>query len=93
MEVPKKTLTLTTKLKTIPKETIYIIREIEDLDLSSHPVRHVVELATPQGNATLEQMQQIDRLHEKDDQKNRTKVNRIMLKATQAAMSKLQPKL
>ena len=34
-----------------------------------------------------------DRLHEIDDRKDRTKVNRIMLKATQTAISKLQPKL
>ena len=38
-------------------------------------------------------MQQTDRLHEKDDRKDRTKVNRKMLKATQMEMSKLQPKL
>ena len=94
MEVPKQTLTTTTtKLQTIPKETIEIFRETEDLDLSSHPVRHVVELTTPQRNATLEQMQQTDRLHEIDDRKDRTKINRIMLKATQTPMSKLQPKL
>ena len=38
-------------------------------------------------------MQQTDRLHEIDDRKDRTKVNRKMLKATHTAMSKLQPKL
>ena len=70
-----------------------IIKETENQDLSFHPVRHVVEITTPQRNATLEQMQQIDRLHETDDRKDRTKVNRTMLKATQTAMSKLQPKL
>ena len=45
-------------------------------DLSFHPVRHVVETTTLQKNATLEQMQQTDRLHEIDDRKDRTKVNR-----------------
>ena len=66
MEVPKQTLTpTTTKLQTKPKETIKMFRETEDLDLSSHPVRHVVEITIPQRNATLEQMQQTDRLHEK----------------------------
>ena len=94
MEVPKQTLTpTTTKLQTIPKKTIYIIRETEDLDLSSHPVRHVVEIHTPQRNATLEQMQQTDRLHEIDDRKDKTKVNKIMVKATQTTLSKLQPRL
>ena len=37
MEAPEQTLTATTKLQTIPKETIQIFKEIEDLDLSSHP--------------------------------------------------------
>ena len=94
MEVPKQTLTpTTTKLQTIPKEIIKIIKKKENRDLSFHPVRHVVEINTPQRNATLEQMQQTDRLHKIDDRKDRTKVNRLMLKATQTAMSKLQPKL
>ena len=39
-------------------------------------MRHVVEITTPQRNATLERMQQTDRLHEIDDRKDRTKVNR-----------------
>ena len=55
MVVPKQTLTPTIKFRTIPKRTIRIIREKEDLDLSSHPVRPVVELTTPQRNVTLEQ--------------------------------------
>ena len=33
----------TTKLQTIPKETIQIIKKTENRDLSFHPVRHVVE--------------------------------------------------
>ena len=94
MEVPKQTLTPTaTKLQTIPKQAIEKIRETEDLDLSSHPVRHVVELTTPQRNATLEQTQRTDRLHEIDDRKDRTKASRIMLKATQTEMSQPQPKI
>ena len=44
-------------------------------------------------NSTMAQMQQTDRRHGIDDRKDRTKVNRIMLKATQTGMSKLQPKL
>ena len=63
------------------------------LDLSSHPVRHVVELTTPQRNAILEQTQRTDRLHEIDGWKDRTKASRIMLKITQMEMSRLQPKL
>ena len=62
-------------------------------NLSSHPVRHVVELTTPQRDAILEQMQRIDRLHEIDDRKDRIKASKIMLKTTQMEMSKLQPKL
>ena len=81
MEAPKQTLTpTTTKLQTVPKETIYLIKETEDLNLSFHPVRHVVELTTPQRNAILEQAQRTDRLHEIDDRKDRTKASRIMPK-------------
>ena len=93
MEVPKQTLTPTTKLQTIPKERISTIIETEELDLSSHPVRHVVELTTPQRNAIFEQTQRTDRPYEIDDRRDRIKVNRIMLKATQTAKSQLQPKL
>ena len=94
MEAPKQTLTpITTKLQPIPKETIYIIKETEDQNLSSHPVRHVVELTTPQRDAILEQRQRIDRLHEIDDRKDRTKASKKMLKTTQMEMSQLQLKL
>ena len=91
--MPKQTLTPTIKFQTIPKRTIQIIKATEDLDLSSHPVRPVVEPTTPQRNATLEQTQRTDRLHEIDDRKDRTRVSRIMLKTTQMEMSKLQPNL
>ena len=94
MEAPEQTLTpITTKLQPLTKETISIIKETEDQNLSSHPVRHVVELTTPQRDATLEQMQRIDRLDEIDDWKDRTKASKIMLKTTQIEMSKLQPEL
>ena len=36
------------------------VKETEGLDLSSHPVRPVVELTTPQRNVTLEQTQRTD---------------------------------
>ena len=93
MVVPNQTLTPTTKLQTIPKQTIQISKETEGLDLSSHPVRHLVEPTTPQRNVTLEQTQQIDRLHGIDDRKVKTKFNRKILNVTQTGMSKLQPKL
>ena len=93
MVEPEQTLTPTTKLKTIPNQTIYIIKETEDLDLFFHPVKHVVEPTTPQRNANLEQTQQIDRLPVIDDQKDKTKSGKKMHKATQTGMSKLQPKL
>ena len=94
MVVPKQTLTPTTKYQTIPKQTIQVIKETEDLGLSSHLVRPVVELTTAQRNATLEQTQQTDRLPGIDDRKDKkTKSNREMHKATQMAMSNLQPKL
>ena len=54
-------------------------------------VRHAVELTTPQKDAILEQMQRIDRLHEIDDRKDRTKASKMMLKTSQMEMSKLQP--
>ena len=85
MVLPNQTLTPTTKSQTIPKRTIQIIKETEDLDL--------VELTTPQRNATLEQTQQTDRLHGIDDRKDKTKSNREMLKATQTGMFKPLRKL
>ena len=93
MVVPKQTPTPTTKFQTIPKRTIQIIKETEYLDLSSHHVRPVVELTTPQRNVTLEQTQQTDRLPGIDVRKDKTKSNREMLKATQTATFKLHPKL
>ena len=93
MVVLKQTLTPTTKLQTIPRQIIYIIKGTEDLDQSSHPVRHVVEPTTPQKYATMEQTQQIDRLPGIDDQKDKTKSSKEMHKTTQTGMSKLQPKL
>ena len=93
MVVPRQTLTPTTKLQKIPKQTVKIIKDTEDLDLSSHPVRLVVELTTPQIIVTLEQTQRTDNLPGIDDRKDKTKSNREMRKATQMGMSKLQPKL
>ena len=74
----------------VPRRTIQIIKETEDLDLSFHPVRHVAEPTTPQRDATLEQTQRTDRLLEIDGRKDKTKPNREKLKITRMAMSKLQ---
>ena len=64
---------------------------MENLELSPHPVTPVVELTTPQRNATLEQTQQTDRLLGIDDRKVKTKSSREMHKATQMGMSELSP--
>ena len=93
MVVPNQTLTPTINFRTILKQTIQIIKETEDLDLSSRPLRPVVELTTPKRNATLEQTQQTDRLPGIDDRRDKTKASREMLRATQMGMSNLQPKL
>ena len=92
MVVPKRTLTLTIKPQTKLTRTIQIFEETEDLDLSSHPVRPVVELITPQRNVTLEQTQRTDRRPGKDDRKDKTEFNREMAKATQMGIFNLQPK-
>ena len=89
----KHTLTPTKKFPTIPTQTIQIIKTTEDLDLSTHLVRPVVKLTTPQRNVTSEQTQWTDRLLGIDGRKDKTKSNREMLKATQTGMFKLQPKL
>ena len=70
-----------------------IIKETENLDLSLHPVRHVAEQTTPQGDATLEQMQRTDRLPGIDGRKDKTKPNKEVLKITRMGTSKLQPNL
>ena len=92
MVLLKRTLTLTITSETIPTRTRQIVKETKDLYLSSHLVRPVVELTTPQNNVTLEQTQPTDRLPGKDDRKDKTKSNRETLKATQTGMPKLQPK-
>ena len=81
------------KFQTIPKLTIQIIKEKEDLDLFFHPVRHVVESTTPQRSVTLEQTQQRDHLPGIGDRRDKTKSSREMHKTTQMEMSKLQPKI
>ena len=93
MVVPKQTPTPTIMFQALPKRTIQTIREPEDLDLSSHPVRPVIELTSPERNVTLEQTQPTDRLPGTDDRKDKTKSSREFLKATQMGMSKQQPKL
>ena len=89
----KQTLTPAIKFPTIPTQTLQILRKTEDLDLSTHLVRPVVKLTTPQRSATLEQSQPTHRLPGIDHRKDKTKSNREMPKATQMEMSKLQPKL
>ena len=89
MVVPKQTLTPTIKHQSQTRRTIQIIKETEDLDLSFHPVRHVVEQTTPQRDATLEQTQRTNRLPEIDGQKDKTKPNREILNITRMGMSKL----
>ena len=81
MVVPKKSPTLTIRFRKITTRTLQIIKETEDLDLSSHPVRPVVELTTPQKKkVTLEQTQQTDRLPGIDDRKDKTKSKKKMLR-------------
>ena len=81
--VLKQTLAPTKKFQTIPTRAKQIIGETKDLGLSTHPVRAVVELIIPQRNYTLQQTQRTDRLPETDDEKDKTKPNREMLKASQ----------
>ena len=88
--VPKQALTQTIRSQTIPKRKLPIIKETEDLDLSSHPLRPVVELTNPQIYVTLEQTQQTDRLPGLYDRKDKTKSSREILRATQMGMSRLQ---
>ena len=67
--VVKRTLTLTTKIPTIPTQTIQIFKKkTKYLDLSTHPVRPVVKLTNPERIVILEQMQRTDRLPGTGDQ-------------------------
>ena len=77
MVVVRRILTPTTvNFHTIRTRTIQVIKETEDLDLSSHPVRPLVELTIPRRTATLEQTQRTDRLPGTDNRKYETKSNR-----------------
>ena len=89
MVARKQIQTPTIKSQTVPKRTKQIIKETEDLELSSHPVRQVAEQTTPQRNLNLEQTQRTDHLPGLDDRKDKTKSNRELLKSTQMGMSKL----
>ena len=72
MVVLKQTLAPTINFQTKPTRTIPIFRETEDLDLSTHPVRPVVELTTPHRDVTLEQTQRTGRLPGTNDRKYKT---------------------
>ena len=89
----KQTLTPTIKILTIPTQTIQIFKKTEDLDLSTHPVRHVLKITIPQNNDTLEQMKRPDQHTGTEDRKDKIKSNREKPKATQMAKFMLQPKL
>ena len=93
MVVPKQTQTPIKKQQLQTRRTMQIIKETGKPDLFSRPVRHVAERTTPQRDATLEQTQRTDRLHEIDGRKDKTKLNRELLKITRMGMSKLQPNL
>ena len=93
MVVPKQTPTPTTKYQLQTRRTMQIIKETGKLDLFSHPVRHVAERTTPQRDATLEQTQRTDRRPGIHGRKDKTKLNRELLKITRMGMSKLQPNL
>ena len=93
IKMVKRTLTPTIKFPTLPTQTIQIIKNTEDLDLSIHHVRLVVKLTIPHRISTLEQTQRIDHLPGLDDRKNKTKAHREMLEATKVGIFKLQPKL
>ena len=93
MKVVKQTLTPTVNFRTISTQTKQIIKETEDLDLSTHLVTHVVELITPQRNVTLERTQRADHFPAIDDRKDKANLNREMLKATHMGIFRLPPKL
>ena len=59
--VVTQTQTPTIKILTIPRPTIQIIKKTENLDLSTHPVRHVKKQSIPQRNVSLDQTQLVER--------------------------------
>ena len=64
----------------------------ENLDLSTHLVRILVEMTLSQRNATLEQMQLIDRLAGIDGRMDRIRSNKEMLRTIQMWTFELHPK-
>ena len=89
----KQTPTPTIKFPTIQMQTIQIVRNTEDPDLSTYLVRPVGKQTTPRRKVTLEQIQRTYRLHGIDDRKDKTKSNREMLNAIRMGIPKLQTKL
>ena len=82
MVVLKRIVTPTIKFKTLPTQTMQIIRETENLRLSTHLLRPVVELTTQQRNVTVQLTQRTDRLPGLNDRKDKTNPNREMLNAS-----------
>ena len=73
-------LTTTTGTVTEPKES---------QKLFAHPVRHVVRQTIPQRDAIMESMQSIDRLPGREDQKDKIRSKKELVKMTQMKIARL----
>ena len=73
-------LTTTTGTVTEPKES---------QKLFTHPVRHVVRQTIPQRDAIMEPMQTIDRLPGSEDQKDKIRSKKELVKMTQMKIARL----
>ena len=88
----KQILTPTTKIPTIPTQTIQSTEMTENQELSTHPVRPVVKPNNQQRNVSLEPSQEVDRLPGTEDRKERLRFKEELFKTIQMKVLKLQPK-
>ena len=75
-------LTTTTETVTEPKES---------QKLFTHPVRHVARQIIPQRNVIMEPMQLRDRLHGREDRKDKIRSKKEPLKMTRMKLLRPQP--
>ena len=84
------TLLTQTVTSTVPITTTETVAEPkESRKLFTHPVRHVARQTTPQRNATLEPMQPIDRLPDREDRKDKIRSKKELIKMTQMEIVRL----
>ena len=86
-------LTRTAMSTILTSATETVIEPKANQKLFTHPVRHVARQTIPQRNVIMEPMQQIDRLHGREDRKDKIRSKKEPIKMTQMKLPRLQLKI